>query len=196
MPEQYFEESPSVASSPGVVSLVLPDVSFTLSTDAGVFGREGVDAGTKLLLLESPPPASSGDLVDLGCGYGPIALTMAARSPGATVWAVDVNERARSLCEANASRAGLTNVRVCAPDEVPGELTFSTLWSNPPIRIGKGALHSMLLAWLPRVTGSSVLVVQKHLGSDSLARWMTEQGWSVERLRSRMSYRLLQVVSS
>jgi len=192
--EQYFEETPSVASSPSVVPLVLPDVSFSLTVDAGVFGRGGVDPGTKLLLLEAPPlPAGGGDLLDLGCGYGPIALTMAHRAPDATVWAVDVNERARSLCAANAAAAGLANVRVCAPGEVPSEVTFSALWSNPPIRVGKLALHSLLSTWLPRVSGSSVLVVQKHLGADSLARWMTEQGWTVARLRSRMAYRLLEV---
>jgi len=182
-----------VPSSPSTVSLVLPDATFTLTTDAGVFGRGGVDPGTKLLLLEAPAPSSTGDLLDLGCGYGPIALTMAARSPDATVWAVDVNSRARDLCRRNADAAGLENVRVCPPEEVPADVTFSTLWSNPPIRIGKAALHDLLGAWVPRVDGETVLVVQKHLGADSLARWMTEQGWTVERLRSRMAYRLLKV---
>ena len=193
MGQQYFEAEPDVPSSPATVPLALPDVSFTLTTDAGVFGRAGVDPGTKLLLLEAPAPAEDGDLLDLGCGYGPIALTMAARAPSATVWAVDVNERARGLCRANAEAAGLTNVRVCAPEEVPDDVVFSTLWSNPPIRIGKPALHDLLLTWVPRVQGEAVLVVQKHLGADSLARWMGEQGWSVERLRSRMAYRLLRI---
>ena len=193
MGQQYFEAEPDVPSSPSTVSLALPDVSFTLTTDAGVFGRGGVDPGTKLLLLEAPAPSPGGDLLDLGCGYGPIALTMAARSPAATVWAVDVNERARGLCRANADAAGLANVRVCAPEEVPAEVTFATMWSNPPIRIGKAALHDLLLAWVPRVHGESVLVVQKHLGADSLARWMGEQGWTVERVRSRMAYRLLRI---
>ncbi|HYD09784.1 MAG TPA: methyltransferase [Acidimicrobiales bacterium] len=193
MGQQYFESSPEVPSSPAVVSLVLPDVSFSLTTDAGVFGRGGVDPGTKLLLLEAPPLPSGGDLLDLGCGYGPIALTMAARSPDAVVWAVDVNERARGLCAANAAAAGLSNVRVCAPDEVPSDVRFAALWSNPPIRIGKGALHSLLQAWLPRVDGESVLVVQKHLGADSLARWLVSEGHAVERLQSRMAYRLLRI---
>ena len=195
MGQQYFEAEPAVPSSPATVQLVLPDASFTLTTDTGVFGRGGVDPGTKLRLLEAPAPAPSGDLLDLGCGYGPISLTMAARSPGATVWAVDVTERARSRCRANAEAAGLGNVRVCAPEDVPPEVTFATLWSNPPIRIGKAALHDLLLAWLPRVSGDAVLVVQKHLGADSLARWMADQGWSVERLRSRMAYRLLRITT-
>ena len=172
---------------------MLPDVTLDLATDAGVFSRGGVDPGTKLLLLEAPAPAATGDLLDLGCGYGPIALVLARRSPGATVWAVDVNERARELTAANAAAAGLANVRVCAPEEVPEDVRFSTMWSNPPIRVGKAALHDLLLRWLGRLDGSAVLVVQKHLGSDSLARWLSESGFPTRRLLSRLGYRVLEV---
>jgi 16S rRNA (guanine1207-N2)-methyltransferase len=177
------------------VPLTLPDLAVELTTDRGVFARDAVDPGTKLLLLEAPSPAASGDLLDLGCGYGPMAITLARRSPDATVWAIDVNERARDLTRANAAAAGLTNVRVSSPEDVPADVRFSTIWSNPPIRIGKPALHSLLVGWLDRLDdgGTAVLVVQKHLGADSLARWLTEQGWPVERLGSRMSYRLLEV---
>jgi 16S rRNA G1207 methylase RsmC len=107
------------------------------------------------------------------------------------VWAVDVNERARELTQANAAAAGLTNLRVAHPDEVPADLRFAELWSNPPIRIGKAALHDLLLRWLPRVDGASFLVVQKHLGSDSLQRWLTEQGLPTEKVRSRKAFRVL-----
>jgi 16S rRNA (guanine1207-N2)-methyltransferase len=164
-----------------------------LQTDRGVFARDAVDPGTKLLLLEAPAPAPAGDLLDLGCGYGPIAIAMARRAPEATVWAIDVNERARALATANA--AGLGNVRVVAPDAVPDDVRFSTIWSNPPIRIGKAALHEVLLRWLARLTpdGRAVLVVQKHLGADSLARWLDEQGFPATRLQSRFGYRLLEV---
>jgi len=175
------------------VRLALPDVTVDLTTDRGVFSHDGVDTGTKLLLLEAPPPSSSGDVLDLGCGYGAITVVLARRAPGATVWAVDVNERARALAAENA--ASLENVRVCAPDEVPDDVRFSTIWSNPPIRIGKAALHDLLARWLGRLTpdGSAVLVVQKHLGSDSLATWLGGEGFTVERLRSRLGYRLLEV---
>ena len=177
--------------------LLLPDVQLSLTTDTGVFGKEGVDPGTKLLLLEGPAPAGdeAGDLLDLGCGYGPIALTLAMRAPQATVWAVDVNGRARDLCAANASAAGLANVRVCGPGEVPDDVRFAGVWSNPPIRIGKEPLHTLLRDWLGRLLpgASAALVVHKHLGSDSLQRWLAEQGWAVERLQSRGGYRLLAV---
>lgn len=141
----YFDEEPTTESAPRDVTLMLPDVSMILRTDRGVFGYDRIDPGTKLLLLKAAPPAAAGDLLDIGCGTGAIALTMATRSPGSTVWAIDVNERARDLCRANAERNGLTNVRVCAPDEVPDDVWFATIWSNPAIRIGKPALHALSL---------------------------------------------------
>jgi 16S rRNA (guanine1207-N2)-methyltransferase len=192
----YFDASPDASSRPGTVSLVLPDLQVRLATDRGVFSPGAVDAGTKLLLLEAPAPAG-GTLLDLGCGYGPIAVALALRSPASTVWAVDVNERARDLASANASAAGVgSRVRVGAPEEVPGDVVFDGIWSNPPIRVGKGVLHSMLSAWLPRLAapdGRAWLVVQKHLGSDSLQRWLTSSGWPTRRLVSRAGYRVLEV---
>src|SRR3954451_2470440 len=125
----YFDEEPTTVSAPREVVLLLPDAQFTLRTDRGVFGYDRIDAGTKLLLLRAPGPPATGDVLDLGCGTGAIALTMARRSPGATVWAVDVNERARGLCRDNAARNELTNVRVCAPEEVPEHVRFAALWS-------------------------------------------------------------------
>ena len=194
----YFSEQPGVASAPDLVELALPDVHLRLSTDRGVFSHGRVDAGTKLLLLRVPAPPPGGDLLDLGCGAGPIALTLASRAPAATVWAVDVNERARALCAANAAANGLTNVRVVAPDEVPDDVRLATIWSNPPIRIGKAALHDLLLRWLARLApgGAAHLVVHKHLGADSLQRWLTEQGHPTERTASTAGYRILRVMTA
>jgi 16S rRNA (guanine1207-N2)-methyltransferase len=193
--EHYFTSRPGVPSRPGSVRLALPDLSLDLQTDRGVFSAGRIDPGTKVLLLEAPGPPPHGDLVDLGCGYGPVALTMAHRAPGATVWAVDVNERARALTRANAEAAGLANVAVVAPDEVPGELRFAAVWSNPPVRVGKAVLHGLLTTWLDRLApdGHAVLVVQKHLGSDSLHRWLAGEGWAVTRRTSRIGYRVLDV---
>lgn len=192
----YFTPRPGVASRPGRVRLDLPDRSLELSTDRGVFSADRVDPGTKLLLLELPEPGRwpPGPVLDLGCGYGPIACTVALRDPGREVWAVDVNERARELCAANAEAAGAA-VRVAAPDEVPDGVRFGLVVSNPPIRIGKAALHDLLDLWLGRLAdgGEAWLVVQKHLGSDSLASWLAGRGRSVERVRSRQGYRILRV---
>jgi 16S rRNA (guanine1207-N2)-methyltransferase len=195
----YFDEEPEAGHAPRSVTLALPDLTLELATDRGVFAGSGIDPGTKLLLLEGPRPSptATGELADIGCGYGPIALSLARRAPRARVWAIDVNERARALCQANATAAGLDNVVVCAPDDVPHDLRFSGIWSNPPIRIGKAALHTLLLHWLGRLAGDAhaTLVVQKHLGSDSLARWLDTQGYTVTRTVARRAYRILDVAA-
>lgn len=192
----YFSSDPSVDSRPVRVELNLPDVHLELDTDRGVFARGRIDPGTKSLLLHGPGPVvGDRNLVDLGCGYGPIALTLASRNPSATVWAVDVNERALALCQANAEGNGIDNVVVCQPDSVPPDLLIDRIWSNPPIRIGKGALHELLDHWLARLgpTGTAHLVVQKHLGADSLHRWLDRTGRPTTRRRSQSAYRLLDV---
>lgn len=183
----------SVKSDPVIVDVNLPDTAFVMETDRGVFSRGHLDSGTALLLRAEVPITSTGDLLDLGCGAGPIALTMARRSPNATVWAVDVNERARQLTKANADRNAIANIRVAAPDDVPAEVRFETIWSNPPVRIGKSAMRSMMSDWLGRLarTGSASIVVQKHLGADSLHRWLTDGGHHVERIASKSGFRLL-----
>jgi len=189
----YFDDDPSAPSEPKEVVLLLPDMRLVLTTDRGVFAYAQIDPGTKSMLLSVDPPPATGHLLDLGCGTGAIALTMARRSPAATVWAVDVNERARDLCAANATANGLGNVRVVAPDEVPDDVVFAAIWSNPAIRIGKPALHAMLLRWLERLApdGTATMVVHKHLGSDSLQTWLERQGFATERLGSAKGYRVL-----
>ncbi len=195
--EQYFDDDPTVPSEPMMVDVTLPDTAFVMETDRGVFSRGHLDTATSMLLRADLPIASRGDLLDLGCGAGPIALTMARRSPDATVWAVDVNARARDLCTRNAEHNALTNIRVVAPSEVPQTVRFATIWSNPPIRIGKAALHDLLEHWLGRLgtAGSASLVVQKHLGADSLQRWMIELGYRCDRVGSKAGYRLFTVRS-
>ncbi|MEV5830687.1 methyltransferase [Spirillospora sp. NPDC052242] len=197
MGEHYFAERPGAASRRRTVDLVLPDLHLRLETDGGMFSPDRVDPGTRVLLETVPPPPPDGDLLDLGCGYGPIALTMAARAPAARVWGVDVNRRALALAEANAASAALPNARFAPADGLDPALRFAAIWSNPPIRIGKAALHELLLAWLPRLLpgAHAHLVVQKHLGSDSLQRWLDGRGLPAERVASRSSYRVLRVTA-
>ncbi len=193
--DHYFETSPTSASEIKEITIDLVDPPLRLLTDRGVFSHGRTDAGTEFLLRQAPPPPASGVFLDLGCGSGAIALTMARRSPGARVVGVDVNERALSLCARNAAANGLTNVEAAAPDDADPNLRFDLIWSNPPIRIGKAALHELLELWLRRLSpeGRAVLVVHKHLGSDSLQRWLTEQGWTTSRIASSRGYRLLRV---
>jgi 16S rRNA (guanine1207-N2)-methyltransferase len=193
--EHYFSPRPRARHRPGRVRVVLPDVYLELATDAGVFSPGRLDPGTRLLLDEAPAPPPAGDLLDLGCGYGPIACVLARRSPGAAVWAVDVNERALELCARNAAAAGLANVRCITPDDPGVPARLAGIWSNPPVRIGKAALHQLLSAWLGRLApgGQAHLVAGRNLGADSLHRWLAEQGWLVTRRAARSGYRLLQV---
>ena len=194
-PAHYFNEDPEVPSARKRIDVSLPDGSFSIETDTGVFSHGRVDSGTKVLLMEAPALPASGNVLDLGCGAGPIAMTMARRSPESSVWAVDVNERARQLTRDNASALGLTNVTVASPDEVPDGVIFDVIWSNPPIKVGKQELHDLLNRWLARLSpdGYAVLVVNKNLGSDSLAKWLTELGWTVKRISSRQGFRVLTV---
>jgi 16S rRNA (guanine1207-N2)-methyltransferase len=195
--EHYFSPSPAGASAPRTVHLVLPDLSLELATDRGVFSGDRIDPGTKVLLSEAPAVSDlGGHVLDLGCGYGPIAVTVARRAPTATVWALDVNERALALTAENARRAGVGDrVRPVVADDVPPDVRFSAIFSNPPIRIGKGPLHDLLRTWLARLEpeGQAWLVVHKHLGSDSLAAWLRDAGFGVARVASRMGYRVLVV---
>jgi 16S rRNA (guanine1207-N2)-methyltransferase len=90
---------------------------------------------------------------------------------------VDVNQRALGLSRDNARTLGINDFHALTPEQVPGEVRFDAIWSNPPIRVGKTALHAILLTWLPRLTpgGSAYLVVAKNLGSDSLQRWLSAE---------------------
>jgi 16S rRNA (guanine1207-N2)-methyltransferase len=193
--DHYFSPQPQAPHRPGLVRVILPDVYLELATDAGMFSPTRLDPGTRLLLEEAPAPPAAGDLLDLGCGYGPIACVLATRSPGATVWALDVNERALALCARNAAAAGLANVRCATPGDPAVPARFAAVWSNPPVRIGKEALHELLRTWLGRLAQGSQaqLVIGRNLGADSLHHWLAEQGWAVTRLAARSGYRLLQV---
>jgi len=198
--EQYFAERPTVASQELSFKVGLPDGTMHLTTDRGVFSHGALDTGTRVLILKAPPldPARTGpgsNLLDLGCGVGPIAITLARRAPSATVWAIDVNNRALHLTRENARANKVTNIQTCTPDQIDPTIRFELIWSNPPIHIGKAAMHEMLLLWLSRLTptGQAVMVVQKHLGSDSLLEWLNREGFPTERVSSAKGYRLLRI---
>jgi 16S rRNA (guanine1207-N2)-methyltransferase len=172
--EHYFSSTPSSEANLRQIHARLAGRDLQLTTAGGVFSPDHVDVGTQVLLSNTPAPPPGGNLLDLGCGWGPIALTLALESPHATVWAVDVNERALDLVRRNAEIAGVSNIKAVTPDEVPDDVAFMTIWSNPPIRVGKNELHSLLERWLPRLDHGTDgwLVVARNLGSDSLHRWL------------------------
>ncbi|WBC12483.1 methyltransferase [Micromonospora sp. WMMA1998] len=196
--DHYFTAEPTTPARPREVEFNVAGRDFTLTSAGGVFSADRLDPGTAVLLRKAELPATgeTGPLLDIGCGFGPITCVLATVSPSAEVWAVDVNERARALTAANAARVDAADrVRAVAPDEMPADVTFTQIWSNPPIHIGKAELHDLLLRWLPRLTPDGVawLVVARHLGGDSLHRWLVEQGWQVDRHASQKGYRVLRV---
>lgn len=196
MSAHYFSETPTGPEHRRPVEIEVWGRRLVLTTANGVFAGDGLDRGTGVLLRESTPPTGAPTVLDLGCGWGPIALGIALACPGARVDAVDVNERALGLCRDNASSLGVADrVRALRPDEVEPARTYDQVWSNPPIRIGKEALHDLLLTWLPRLApgGEARLVVSKNLGADTLQRWLVEQGYGCDRVASSKGFRVLVV---
>jgi 16S rRNA G1207 methylase RsmC len=191
MNQHYFSVEPDAPDRRRQVVVRLAGRDVTVETSSGVFSPGHVDLGTRVLLdhVDDPPP---GTLLDLGCGWGPLALEAALRRPGLDVWAVDVNTRALALAADNARRLEL-DLHTADPDHVPEPLRFTTIWSNPPIRIGKPALHHLLTTWLGRLAddGTAWLVVARNLGADSLHHWLTDLGHPVERVTSRQGFRVL-----
>ena len=194
--EHYFSADPSVPFRRVPVTASVWGRDLTLTSGSGVFAQGRLDVGTAVLFRETDPPTHGATFLDLGCGYGVIGLSLALARPQARVWGVDVNERAVLLADENARALGVEDRFTAAtPDAVPAEVTFDEIWSNPPIRIGKEALHALLLTWLPRLApgGRAVLVVGKNLGGDSLQRWLGEQGWPTGRIGSAKGFRVLEV---
>jgi 16S rRNA (guanine1207-N2)-methyltransferase len=196
--EHYFSSKPADDDALRTVTVRLAGRELDVVTAGGVFSPAHVDLGTRVLLDGVPEPPATGHLLDIGAGWGPIALTLGLDSPDATVWAVDVNERALDLVRRNAARLHLPHVNATMPDDVPDDVRFAAIWSNPPIRIGKAELHELLRRWLPRleVGATAWLVVQKNLGADSLQRWLADDlgdGWRVERASTAKGFRLLTV---
>ncbi|MEU4016044.1 methyltransferase [Microbacterium sp. NPDC028030] len=196
--DHYFTAAPASPENLRRIRVTLAGRELEVTTAGGVFSPDRLDAGTAVLLANMPPVPPGGDLLDLGSGWGPVSLSMALAAPHATVWAVDVNERALDLVRRNAAALGLTNINASLPDDVPEHISFRTIRSNPPIRVGKNELHSLLERWIPRLDERSDawLVVQRNLGADSLQRWIGSTfhpGYSVFRTATGKGYRILKV---
>jgi 16S rRNA (guanine1207-N2)-methyltransferase len=192
--DHYFAERPASNTAPTTHEVKVRKMNLSLAGDRGVFNHGDLDWGTRVLIENADVP-TGGVLLDLGCGGGAIAAALAMMRPDADIWAIDVNERARDVARRTMALNGITNVRIASPDEVPEDVRFEAIWSNPPIRIGKSELHLLLEHWLARLApnGSADLVVHKNLGSDSLATWLGSIGYAVQRCTSKQGYRILHV---
>jgi 16S rRNA G1207 methylase RsmC len=198
--EHYFTAEPTTKAHRRTVTFTAAGHDFALTAAGGVFSADRLDPGTAVLLRKAQPPAPDepGPLLDLGCGYGPIACVLATVAPSAQVYAIDVNTRALELAAANAISLGLTNVTPALADDISSSLRFRQIWSNPPIHIGKAELHALLMRWLTRLTPDGVawLVVSKNLGADSLQEWLIGNGFDATRVASQKGFRILRVAIS
>ncbi|GID98117.1 16S RNA G1207 methylase RsmC [Amorphoplanes digitatis] len=196
--DHYFSAEPAAPENRSRIEFTAAGRAYALTVAAGVFSAGRLDPGTAVLLRKADLPTADagGTLLDLGCGYGPIACVLATEAPSATVWAIDVNARARDLTTENAAALGLAGrVEVASPDDVPGDVAFDQIWSNPPTHVGKAELHALLERWLPRLKPEGVawLVINRNLGGDSLHTWLTSLGWDVARTASQRGFRVLRV---
>lgn len=192
----HYFESPTGPERRRTVTARFWETDWEFTTANGVFSADGLDLGTGVLLRTHTPAPSARRLLDLGCGYGVIAVALASAAPQAQVDAVDTNERALALTAVNAAAHGVAErVHPVAPEQADPSARYDEIWSNPPIRIGKDALHELLMTWLPRLSEGGVarLVVGRNLGADSLQRWLTDQGWPCRRTASAKGFRVFEV---
>lgn len=199
--EQYFAADPQSKDVRRKLHVTLRGNEADVEVSNGVFSGGRLDLGTSVLLRQAPEPPEEGSFLDLGCGWGPIALTLGFESPKSEIWALDVNERALELTRRNAEINGVKNVRTVLAADIPSDTTFDLIWSNPPIRVGKEVLHELLMTWLPRLNngGAAYLVVQKNLGSDSLIPWLASHlgdGYEVGKYASSKGFRVIKVVKA
>lgn len=196
MTDHYFSAEPTSRLETATVTARVWGHELRLQSARGVFAHGRLDIGTAVLMREAGPPRHGDTFLDLGCGYGVLACALAVVRPDARVWAVDVNERALAMTRGNAERLGVADRLIAVvPPDVPPQVRFDGIWSNPPIRVGKAALHGILSRWLPRLVegGEAMLVVGKNLGGDSLQRWLTERGYACHRVASAKGFRVLRV---
>ena len=195
--EHYFSASPDSQAALRDITFHVGEREFSVQAASGTFSASKLDPGTSVLLSKYDQFPTEGNVLDLGCGWGPISLAIASFSPQVKVWALDVNARSLDLAKRNAAKLGLENIEVVTADQIPGDLRFDAIWSNPPIRIGKAALHELLHAWLPRLQcgGRAMLVVQKQLGADSLLAWIQTEfpELTASRFSTDKGFRILEV---
>ncbi len=200
MPEEhYFSSEPTTKKAETQISFDVAGSNFTMSGASGTFSATKLDPGTRVLLNHWQLFPRDGNVLDLGCGWGPIGVSIASLNPETKVFCVDVNNRSVDQTLANAKQSKTTNLTAMLAENLPADLTFAAIWSNPPIRIGKAALHELMLKYIPRLEplGKAYLVVQKNLGSDSLQRWLEETfpDHSIRRVGTEKTYRVLEVIS-
>ncbi|WP_087975034.1 class I SAM-dependent methyltransferase [Oceanobacillus rekensis] len=198
MSEHYFSNKPQSKTSPRTWTYQLRGQEYTFTSDVGVFSKNEVDFGSKLLIEHFQEPDISGELLDLGCGYGPIGISLAGSFKDRTVVMADVNERALALAEKNSSGNKLDNTIVIQSDRFSnlGDKSFAAILTNPPIRAGKKVVHQMFEESLGalRPNGELWVVIQKKQGAPSAIKKIEELFENVEVVTKNKGYYILRAL--
>jgi 16S rRNA (guanine1207-N2)-methyltransferase len=194
---QYFDESPNVKSKPVTFSKNICGFDFEFKSDSGVFSRGTLDKASEILIKEFDENYSQvpTNVVDVGCGYGPLICFVGKKFEHASLVGVEPNLRARELCAYNYQKnLGDSRLSIISPEEINVDTTFDLIISNPPIRVGKKALYELLKFWSTKLSdnGQMWLVMSKHLGADSCAKFLeSDCNMVVTRIASKKGFRVL-----
>lgn len=198
MSEHYFSQKPQSKSSPKTWKYRLRQKEFTFISDYGVFSKGEVDYGTRLLIEHFNPPSVKGDILDLGCGYGPVGIALASSFPDCQVTMVDVNERAILLAKQNAHLNDVKNVEILKSDRLKqlSERMFASILTNPPIRAGKKVVHAMFEeSALSLYSGGELwIVIQKKQGAPSAKKKLEQLFGNVEVVVKSKGYYILRSI--
>ncbi|MFZ3578079.1 class I SAM-dependent methyltransferase [Virgibacillus sp. DJP39] len=199
MSEHYFSQKPQSKSSPKTWSYQLREKEYTFTSDYGVFSKNEIDYGSRLLIDHFVEPNKSGSVLDLGCGYGPIGITIADTYPDRKVVFADVNERAIKLAEQNAEQNKVRNTEFVKSDRFSNlaDYTFASIVTNPPIRAGKQVVHAMIEE-SRRVldeSGEFWIVIQKKQGAPSAKEKVTSVFGNVEVVAKDKGYFLFRAIN-
>ncbi|MDC3414651.1 class I SAM-dependent methyltransferase [Aquibacillus sp. 3ASR75-11] len=195
MPDHYFSRHPHSKSSPKSWEYKLKGNVFTFTTDHGVFSKNEVDFGSRILIDTFKEPQIEGEILDLGCGYGPVGLSLAKTFPNRHFYLTDVNERAVTLAEHNAKQNNITNVTFQLSDrfEQLADKTFAAVLTNPPIRAGKKIVYQIFEDSYRYLNPSGTLwvVIQKKQGAPSAQAKLMERFGNAEVTTKKKGYHIL-----
>jgi 16S rRNA (guanine1207-N2)-methyltransferase len=195
--DHYYSQQPTAAHDRHQIEETLRGRKFTFITDAGVFSKNGVDYGSRVL-IEALDISRGDELLDVGCGYGPIGLAAGASTVEGKVTMVDINERAIELAKINAQRNGITNVEILQSDMLGAVLdrAFDIVVTNPPIRAGKATVHRIFeqAHQVLKPGGSLWIVIQKKQGAPSAFAKLEELFTRVHEIGKDKGYRIIKAM--
>ncbi|WP_182201197.1 class I SAM-dependent methyltransferase [Paraliobacillus salinarum] len=198
MSEQYFANKPQSKSNPKTWSYNLRDQTFQFVSDVGVFSKNEVDFGSRVLIDAFQQPDLLGDIIDLGCGYGPIGLSIAKAFPDRHIILSDINERAVELAKQNADKNDVKNVSFYLGDRLEAipKRDYAAILINPPIRAGKQTVHRMFEDSYDMLSdrGELWIVIQKKQGAPSAIKKLNEYFRSVEIIEKNKGYFIIKAI--